>query len=77
MIHTPQRKPEMEMPLCSFCASFYYENKKYWIERSDSKQKKLDVCMICRNRHGYDFKIWNLHKRYSSKRIIDKEVHHG
>ena len=75
MHFTPKKKPDMEITLCSGCASFYYDNKNYWIERINKRQKILDECMICRNKHGYDFKIWKLNKTNCQVRTIAKEAH--
>lgn len=52
--------PTMELTLCSKCASHYYYNKNYWIDRSDLNQQIYEECMICHNPHGFDFKIWDL-----------------
>lgn len=52
--------PTMELTLCGKCASNYYYDKNYWIERSDPNQHIYEECMICHNQHGFDFKIWNL-----------------
>lgn len=53
-----RRKPDMELSLCSGCASVYYDSKKYWIERTSMNQRVCDECSICRRRPAYDFKIW-------------------
>ena len=75
MQFTLKKKPDMEITLCPGCASFYYDNKNYWIERINTTQKALDECMICRNRNGYDFRIWKLKKPYCPVRTIAKEAH--
>lgn len=53
-------KPDLEICLCSRCASVYYDSKNYHIERKSMYQDVLDPCDICKNPHGYDFLIWNL-----------------
>lgn len=75
MKFTPNKKPDIELTLCSNCASFYYTNKNYWIERVNTSQKVLDSCMICKKKNGYDFNIWKTNKSLFRNRIIAKEVH--
>lgn len=50
--------PDLEISLCSKCASVYYNDKNYFIERSDITQSVFEECMMCRNTHGFDFNIW-------------------
>lgn len=49
----------LEITLCSKCASVYYSNPSCWIERSDPYQTIHKEYMLCKNPHGYDFRIWN------------------
>ena len=49
----------LEINLCSKCASVYYSNPSCWIERSDPYQTIHKEYMLCKNPHGYDFRIWN------------------
>ena len=51
--------PDLELSLCSKCASVYYNDKSYFIERADVNQTVYEECMMCRNPHGFDFNIWN------------------
>ena len=51
--------PDLEITLCPKCASVYYSDPSYWIERSDSFQTIHEECMLCKNPHGYNFRIWN------------------
>ena len=67
------RKPDMELSLCSSCASHYYNNNHYWIERVNLHQYVYEECSICKSRYGYDYKIWDINKN----RTIAKEVHYG
>lgn len=50
--------PDIELSLCSKCASVYYNDKNYHIERADITQINYEECMMCRNPHGFDFNIW-------------------
>ena len=50
--------PDLELSLCSKCASVYYNDKKYHIERADQTQIVYEECMMCKNPHGFDFNIW-------------------
>lgn len=50
--------PDLELSLCSKCASVYYNDKKYQIERADPTQFVYEECMMCKNPHGFDFNIW-------------------
>lgn len=51
--------PDLELSLCSKCASVYYNDKRYFIERADITKTKHEECMMCRNPHGFDFNIWD------------------
>ena len=53
-----ERTPDIEISLCSRCASVYYNDKNYLIKRKDFNQTIYEECMMCRNPHGYDFEIW-------------------
>lgn len=52
------RIPDLELSLCSKCASVYYNDNRHFIERADLTQTIHEECMMCRNPHGYDFNIW-------------------
>jgi len=53
-------KPTLEMTLCPRCAGVYYNDRTYWIERTDKNQMELEPCTLCSHPHGYDFRIWKL-----------------
>ena len=59
--------PTIEICLCSRCASVYYEDRDYVIERADLYQVELDECDLCRRPRGYDFLIWKLSSLRSKK----------
>lgn len=52
------KTPNLEICLCSKCASVYYNDKNYYIERADKNQVIYEECMMCKNPRGYDFNIW-------------------
>lgn len=52
------RQPDLEVALCSKCASVFYDDTAYWIERADKCQIIHEECMFCKNPHGFDFLIW-------------------
>lgn len=67
---------EMELCLCSICASGYYNMPDRRIERVDMFQTDKDVCTLCNYRLGYDFYVWpiasvRIGKKHSN-RIIEK-----
>ena len=56
-----ERKPhpgEMELCLCSSCASTYYNMPDRRIKRVDMLQMDKDICTLCGYRRGYDFYVW-------------------
>ena len=38
--------PDLELSLCSKCASVYYNDKSYFIERADYTQTIFEECMM-------------------------------
>lgn len=50
--------PDLELSLCPKCASVYYNDRNYYIERTDYTQTIYEECMMCKNPHGLDFNIW-------------------
>lgn len=48
---------EMEICLCSICASAFYDMPAYKIIRKDPYQVERDLCTYCSSRLGYDFLI--------------------
>lgn len=55
------RKPhdgEMEMCLCSRCASTFYEMPDHGIKRVYKFQFESEPCSICNCHQGYDFYVW-------------------
>ena len=50
--------PYMELCLCRRCASVYYNDPTYWIERAEDFQTELEVCDICQQYRGFDYSIW-------------------
>ena len=51
------KQEEMELCLCTVCASAFYSIPSYRIVRKDFDQKVKDVCTYCNCRLGYDFLI--------------------
>lgn len=52
--------PYMNICLCKRCAAVYYDDKDYWIERSEPYQENLEQCDFCRQYLGIDYNIWKL-----------------
>ena len=48
---------EMELCLCSRCASAFYDIPSYKIIRKDPYQIHKDLCTYCNSRLGFDFLI--------------------
>ena len=48
---------EMELCLCSRCASAFYDIPSYKIMRKDPYQGNKDLCTYCNSRLGFDFLI--------------------
>lgn len=48
---------EMELCLCSRCASAFYDIPSYKIMRKDPFQINKDLCSYCNSRLGFDFLI--------------------
>ena len=48
---------EMEICLCSACASAFYDIPTYRIKRKYPYQTEKDLCTYCNSRFGYDFLI--------------------
>lgn len=44
--------PDLELSLCPKCASVYYNDRNYYIERTDYTQTIYEECMMCKNPHG-------------------------
>lgn len=57
MMSAPIQKKEIEMCLCSRCASIFYASREYRIERCEVYQLIHEPCQICLNPYGYDFRI--------------------
>ncbi len=55
------REGEMEMCLCSVCASTYYNMPDHGITRVNMYQIVKDKCTLCGYRMGYDFYVWPKH----------------
>lgn len=64
------QRPDLELTLCSKCAGVYYDDRNYFIERTDLTQVVYEECVMCRNPHGYDFKIW------AKATLQSKKSHH-
>ena len=62
--------PDLELSLCSKCASVYYNDQEYFIERADYTQTIFEECMMCKNPHGLDFNIW------VKSTLQSKKTHH-
>ena len=62
--------PDLELTLCSKCASIYYNDKRCFIQRADLTQIIHEDCMLCSNPHGFDFNIWN------KSTLRSEESHH-
>ena len=52
------RSPYIELCLCRRCASVYYDDPTYWIERAEIFQDELHMCDICHQRYGLDYSFW-------------------
>ncbi len=55
------RKPhpgEIELCLCSRCASAFYAMSDHGIERVHKFQFENEPCSICNHQIGYDFYVW-------------------
>lgn len=57
----------LEICLCSRCASIYYESKNHYIVRKSLYQDILEPCDICKNPRGYDFLIWDVSNMQNKK----------
>ena len=71
------RKPhdgEMEMCLCSRCASAFYEMNDHGIERVYAYQFEKEPCSICNYPYGYDFYVWPVSNIKTTKSHICREV---
>ena len=50
--------PYLELCLCYRCASIYFNDPNYWIEKSVPYQETTESCDFCKRSNGIDFKIW-------------------
>ena len=50
-------KPEL-MPLCSCCASQFYQSGACRIRRANPRQTERDFCTYCGYRKGFDYLIY-------------------
>lgn len=47
----------IEMCLCPVCAGVFYDSPDHFIQRTDKRQRKKEMCMFCKSRGGYDYLI--------------------
>ena len=52
------RPPYLELCLCHRCASIYFNDPAYWIEKAEPYQDVTEPCDLCKRNHGIDYNIW-------------------
>ena len=62
--------PYLELCLCHKCASMYFNDPSYWIEKSEPYQEITEVCDFCKSSNGIDYNIWKV-STISSVRSCD------
>lgn len=71
------RSPYIELCLCRRCASVYYDDPTYWIERAEIFQDELHMCDICHQRYGLDYSIGESQVRDLKNRIVEEVSENG
>lgn len=51
------RQEKLELALCNYCASIYYDMDDRIIRRKDKAQTIKEPCDICQKSRGYEFII--------------------
>ncbi|MBE6780481.1 MAG: hypothetical protein E7545_05835 [Ruminococcaceae bacterium] len=65
---------EIEICLCSRCASTFYSMPDHGIDRVYKYQFFLEPCIICKERCGYDFYVWQLQNIRNEKNRTFEEM---
>lgn len=71
------RESILEICLCPRCASVFYNDRAYWIERYDPNQVILEDCMLCARPHAYMFRILKKSSMQSTANLQNRTLAKG